>query len=85
MIDLYTWGTPNGQKASIMLEETDLPYTVHPVNISNGEQHTPDYLAINPNRKTPAIVDRDVEGGLVVFESRAILVYLAEKAGRLFE
>jgi GST-like protein len=83
MIDLYTWGTPNGQKASIMLEETGLPYTVHPVNIAKGEQHTPEYLAINPNGKIPAIIDRDVDGGLAVFESGAILIYLAEKAGRL--
>lgn len=83
MIDLYTWGTPNGQKASIMLEETGLPYTVHPINISKGEQHSPDYLAINPNGKIPAIVDRDVEDGLAIFESGAILVYLAEKAGKL--
>ncbi len=83
MIDLYTWGTPNGHKASIMLEETGLPYTVHPINISQGEQHSPDYLAINPNGKIPAIVDRDVDSGLVIFESGAILVYLAEKAGKL--
>lgn len=83
MIDLYTWGTPNGQKASIVLEETGLSYTVHPVNISKGEQHAPDYLKINPNGKIPAIVDRDVEGGLAVFESGAILVYLAEKTGLL--
>jgi GST-like protein len=83
MIDLYTWGTPNGQKASIMLEEIGLPYTVHPINITKGEQHAPTYLAINPNGKIPAIVDRDVENGLAVFESGAILVYLAEKTGRL--
>jgi GST-like protein len=87
MIDLYTWGTPNGHKASIMLEETGLPYTVHPINISKGEQHSPDFLAINPNGKIPAIVDhdidRDAENGLAVFESGAILVYLAEKAGKL--
>jgi GST-like protein len=83
MIDLYTWGTPNGQKASIMLEETGLPYTVHPINITKGEQHAPTYLAINPNGKIPAIVDRDVENGLAVFESGAILVYLAEKTGQL--
>ena len=82
MIDLYTWGTPNGQKASIMLEETGLPYTVHPINIAKDEQHAPDFLAINPNGKIPAIVDRDVEDGLAVFESGAILVYLAEKAGQ---
>jgi GST-like protein len=83
MIDLYTWGTPNGQKASIMLEEIGLPYTVHPINITKGEQHAPTYLAINPNGKIPAIVDRDVENGLAVFESGAILVYLAEKTGQL--
>lgn len=83
MIDLYTWGTPNGHKASILLEETGLPYTVHPINISKGEQHFPDYLAINPNGKIPAIVDRDVDSSLAIFESGAILVYLAEKAGKL--
>jgi GST-like protein len=83
MIDLYTWGTPNGQKVSIMLEETGLSYSVHPVNITKGEQHRPDYLAINPNGKIPAIVDRDLEGGFAVFESGAILVYLAEKAEQL--
>ncbi len=83
MIDLYTWGTPNGHKASIMLEETGLPYTVHPINISQGEQNSPSYLAINPNSKIPAIVDRDVDSGLAIFESGAILVYLAEKAGKL--
>lgn len=83
MIDLYTWSTPNGQKASIMLEETGLPYRVHPVNIAKGEQKTPDYLAINPNGKIPAIVDHEVDNGLAVFESGAILVYLAEKAGQL--
>lgn len=82
MIDLYTWGTPNGRKASIMLEETGLPYTVHPINIAKGEQHAPDFLAINPNGKIPAIVDRDVDNGLAVFESGAILVYLAEKVGQ---
>ena len=83
MIDLYTWSTPNGQKASIMLEETGLSYAVHPVNIAKGEQNTPDYLAINPNGKIPAIVDREVDDGLAVFESGAILIYLAEKAGQL--
>ena len=83
MIDLYTWGTPNGQKASIALEETGLPYVVHPINITQGEQHRPDYLAVNPNGKIPAIVDHDLEGGLAVFESGAILVYLAEKTGLL--
>lgn len=83
MIDLYTGGTPNGHKASIMLEETGLPYTVHPINISQGEQHSPDYLAINPNGKIAAIVDRDVDSGLAIFESGTVLGYLAEKAGKL--
>ena len=114
MIDLYTWGTPNGQKASIMLEETGLPYTVHPINIAKDEQHAPGErptdkkpqlcwrkqacpiryirlislkmnnmpLTFSPLIPIPAIVDRDVEDGLAVFESGAILVYLAEKAGQ---
>ena len=85
MIDLYTWTTPNGRKASIMLEEVGLPYTVHPINIGKGDQHTPDFLRINPNNKIPAIVDHDGPGGrpLTVFESGAVLIYLAEKTGRL--
>ncbi|MGE5548571.1 MAG: glutathione binding-like protein [Solirubrobacterales bacterium] len=84
MIDLYTWGTPNGRKISIMLEETALPYTVHPINIGAGDQFTADYVAINPNSKIPAIVDQDGPGGqpINVFESGAILIYLAEKTGR---
>lgn len=84
MIDLYTWGTPNGRKISIMLEETALPYTVHPINIGAGDQFTADYVAINPNSKIPAIVDQDGPGGqpITVFESGAILIYLAEKTGR---
>ncbi len=82
-IDLYTWGTPNGRKASIMLEELALPYTVHEVNIGKGEQHEPAFLAISPNNRIPAIVDPDGPGGapLALFESGAILVYLAEKTG----
>ena len=80
-IDLYTWGTPNGQKASIMLEEVDLPYTVHPVDISQGGTQTPDYLAMNPNGKIPMIVDPDA--GRTVLESGAILLYLAERSGQL--
>lgn len=85
MIDLYTWTTPNGRKASIMLEEVGLPYTVHPINIGKGDQHTPDFLRINPNNKIPAVVDHDGPGGrpLTVFESGAVLIYLAEKTGRL--
>ena len=82
MIDLYTAPTPNGWKASVTLEELGLPYEVHPVNIMAGEQKTPEFLAINPNGRIPAIVDRD-EGGFAVFESGALMIYLAEKAGAL--
>jgi len=83
MIDLYTWTTPNGRKASIMLEECGLDYTVHPVNISKNEQFAPAFLKISPNNRIPAIVDNDAEGGpLSVFESGAILIYLAEKTGK---
>jgi Glutathione S-transferase len=84
MIDLYTWGTPNGRKVSIMLEEVGLPYAVHPIDIGKGDQFTADYVAINPNSKIPAIVDQDGPEGkpLALFESGAILVYLAEKTGR---
>jgi glutathione S-transferase len=82
MIDLYTWTTPNGRKVSIALEEMELPYTVHPVPIRTGMQKTPTFLAINPNGRIPAIVDRDA-GDFAVFESGAILIYLAEKSGRL--
>lgn len=80
MIDLYTWSTPNGRKVSIMLEECGLDYAVHPVNITQDEQFTPDFLAISPNNKIPAIVDRDT--GTAMMESGAILLYLAEKTGR---
>ncbi|WP_454761870.1 glutathione S-transferase N-terminal domain-containing protein [Caulobacter segnis] len=84
MIDLYTWTTPNGRKASIMLEEVGLPYRVNPVNIGKDEQFDPKFLAISPNNKIPAIVDHDAPGGpQAVFESGAILVYLAEKTGKL--
>ena len=82
-IELYTANTPNGQKPAIMLEEIGLPYQIFPVNISQGEQHTDAFLAINPHGKIPAIVDRSVEGGQRVFESGAILIYLAEKSGKL--
>ena len=83
MIDLYTWTTPNGRKIPIMLEETGLSYTVHPVNLGKNEQFAPDFLAISPNNKIPAIVDHEgVDGRHVVFESGAILVYLAEKTGK---
>lgn len=80
MIDLYTWSTPNGRKVSIMLEECGLPYTVHSINIGKDEQFAPDFLKISPNNKIPAIVDHD--NGRSLFESGAILIYLAEKAGR---
>lgn len=81
MIDLYTHTTPNGRKISIMLEEVELPYKFHQVHINQGQQFTPEYLAINPNGKIPAIVDHDA--GITVFESGAILTYLAEKTGKL--
>ena len=81
MIELYTWGTPNGRKISIMLEEVTLPYHVVPIDISKGEQFAPAFLAINPNNKIPAIVDDDT--GQTLFESGAILLYLAEKSGQL--
>ncbi|MEM8987845.1 MAG: glutathione S-transferase N-terminal domain-containing protein [Pseudomonadota bacterium] len=84
MIDLYTWKTPNGRKVSIMLEETGLAYETHPVHIGKGEQFKPDFLKVSPNNKIPAIVDRDADGGPVsIFESGAILIYLAEKSGKL--
>lgn len=85
MIDLYYWTTPNGHKITMFLEETGLPYTLRPVNISAGEQFDPAFLAISPNNKIPAIVDHaPADGGapLAVFESGAILQYLAEKIGR---
>ena len=81
MIDLYTAPTPNGWKVSIMLEETGLPYTVHNIRLDKGEQKSPEFLAINPNGRIPAIVDGE-RGNLAVFESGAILLYLAEKTGK---
>ena len=85
MIDLHYWPTPNGWKISIMLEECALPYALKPVNIGRGEQFRPDFLAISPNNRMPAIVDHAPPGGgapVAVFESGAILIYLAEKTGR---
>ena len=84
MIELYTWGTPNGRKVSIMLEETGLHYTVHRVDLSKREQYAPEYVAINPNSKIPAIIDSDGPGGqpITLFESGAILIYLAGKTGK---
>ena len=81
MIDLYTWTTPNGRKVSILLEELGLPYTAHPIDITKDEQFAPDFLAISPNNKIPAIVDR--ESGVRLMESGAILIYLSEKTGKL--
>ncbi|AOY91183.1 glutathione S-transferase [Cupriavidus sp. USMAA2-4] len=84
MIDVYTWATPNGHKVHIMLEECGLPYRVHPINIGAGDQFGEDFLAISPNNKIPAIVDPDGPDGepISLFESGAILVYLAGKTGR---
>lgn len=79
MIDLYTWRTPNGRKVPILLAELDLPYQLHPLDIRTGKQKQPEFLAINPNGKIPALVD----GGVTIFESGAILEYLAEKHGTL--
>ena len=84
MIDLYTWTTPNGRKASIMLEEMGLPYRVHTVNLGRQEQFAPSFAEISPNNKIPAIVDHEGPGRPIsLFESGAILVYLAEKTGKL--
>lgn len=80
MIDLYTWTTPNGRKVSILLEELGVEYTAHSINIGQGDQMTPEFLAISPNNKIPAIVDQD--NGLKLMESGAIMLYLAEKHGK---
>lgn len=84
MIDLYTWTTPNGHKLHIMLEECGLEYTAHPINIGNGDQFKPEFLEISPNNKIPAMIDREGPGGkpLSLFESGAMLIYLAGKTGR---
>ena len=83
MIDLYYWPTPNGWKVSIMLEECGFEYRVHPININQGEQFSQEFLDISPNNRMPVIVDRDSESGPIsVFESGAILIYLAKRAGR---
>lgn len=83
-LQLYSWPTPNGVKVSIMLEETGLPYEAHAVQIGKNETWTPEFLALNPNGKIPAIIDPDGPGGkpLALFESGAILLYLAEKTGK---
>ncbi|RDE18813.1 thiol:disulfide oxidoreductase [Motiliproteus coralliicola] len=85
MIDLYYWPTPNGHKITIFLEEAGLDYRIHPVDISAGDQFKADFLAISPNNRMPAIIDRSPDEGsepVSVFESGAILIYLAEKTGR---
>src|SRR5436190_20866570 len=85
-IELHSWNTPNGRKISVALEEMGLPYTVHPVNISKGEQHAPAFLKISPNNRMPAIIDPDGPGGapISIFESGAILQYLGNKTGRFY-
>jgi GST-like protein len=84
VIDLYTWGTPNGRKVSVMLEECGLAYNVHPINIGMGDQFKPEFVAIDPNSKIPAIVDSDGPDGkpFPLFESGAILIYLSGKTGK---
>jgi GSH-dependent disulfide-bond oxidoreductase len=85
MIDLYYWTTPNGHKVTMLLEELGLPYTVKPINIGKGEQFQPDFLKVAPNNRIPAMVDHDPAGGgapVSLFESGAMLLYLAEKTGR---
>ncbi len=84
MIDLYSWSTPNGHKLHIMLEETGLAYRLHPINITTGEQFEPDFLRISPNNKIPALVDQNGPDGraLSMFESGAMLIYLADKTGQ---
>jgi GST-like protein len=83
MIHLHTWTTPNGRKISLLLEELGVPYDVHPVNIGKGDQFKPEFLAISPNNKIPAIVDDEADGGpLSIFESGAIMIYLADKYGK---
>jgi len=81
VIDLYTWTTPNGRKASIMLEEVGLPYEAHAVDIGKDEQFKPEFLKISPNNRIPAIVDRDT--GISLMESAALMIYLADKTGKL--
>jgi GSH-dependent disulfide-bond oxidoreductase len=85
MIELYYWATPNGHKITMFLEEAQVPYEIHPVQIGKGQQFTPEFLAISPNNRIPAIIDRAPKDGgapISVFESGAILLYLAEKTGK---
>ena len=81
MYDFYTWSTPNGRKVSIMLEELEVPYEVHTIDITKDEQFAPEFLEISPNNKIPALVDRDK--GVSLMESGAILIYLADKTNKL--
>jgi GST-like protein len=85
-IELHTWNTPNGRKISVALEEMGLAYTVHPINISKGEQFAPEFLKISPNNRIPAIIDPEGPGGapISVFESGAILIYLGRKTGKFW-
>jgi GST-like protein len=85
-IELHTWNTPNGRKISVALEEMGLPYSVHPINISKGEQFAPEFLKISPNNRIPAIIDPEGPGGepICVFESGAILIYLGRKTGKFW-
>ena len=85
MLEVWSWPTPNGHKVHIAVEELEIPYKVIPVNIGAGEQFKPEFLAITPNHRIPAIVDPDGPGGkpITLFESAAILIYLAEKTGKL--
>ena len=85
MIDLYYWTTPNGHKITLFLEEAGVPYVIHPINLSRGDQFKPEFLAISPNNRIPAIVDQNPADGrspVPIFESGAILFYLAEKTGK---
>jgi GSH-dependent disulfide-bond oxidoreductase len=85
MIELYYWTTPNGHKITLFLEESGLPYSIHPINLNRGDQFKPEFLAISPNNRIPAVVDTapsDGGGPISVFESGAILLYLAEKSGK---
>jgi GSH-dependent disulfide-bond oxidoreductase len=85
MIDLYYWTTPNGHKVTIFLEETGLPYKIFPINIGKGEQFKPDFLAVSPNNRIPAMVDHEPQGGgkpVAIMESGAMLLYLADKTGK---
>ncbi len=87
MIDLYYWPTPNGNKITMMLEECGLDYTMHPINITVGDQFQPEFLKLSPNNRMPAIVDHDPSDGgtpIDLFESGAILLYLAEKTGQFY-